>query len=155
MPTQDTVNAIKEVFPYLRVRGAKDAIKFYQDAFGGVETFRMEEPGGRIGHAQMTFGPMTVMLSDEHPEHGILSPLAFGGTGSSLHLHVANVDEMASRAVQLGAKLIMAPQDQFYGERTAKVLDPFGHEWMLGQHIEDVAPEEMQRRYEAMCGKPE
>jgi PhnB protein len=155
MSTQAATNTIEEVFPYLRVRGAKDAIKFYQDAFGAVETFRMEESGGRIGHAQMTFGPMTVMLSDEHPEHGILSPLAFGGTGSSLHLHVANVDEMASRAVALGATLIMAPQDQFYGERTAKILDPFGHEWMLGQHIEDVAPDEMQRRYEAMCGKSE
>src|SRR5262245_50893984 len=119
-------SSIQEVFPYLRVRGAKDAIKFYNQVFGAEETFRIEEPSGRIGHVQLKFGPVTVMLSDEYPERGILSPLAFGGTGSSLHVHVANVDALTKRAVEMGAKLLMAPQDQPHGERMSKVVDPFG-----------------------------
>ena len=145
-----TDNTIREVFPYLRVRGANAAIAFYIKAFGAEEQFRLVEPSGRVGHAQLWFGSFTVMLSDEYPEYGIQGPEAFGGTGSSVHLHVEDVDAMTKQAVEAGAKIIMEPKDQFYGERTSKVLDPFGHEWLLGSHIEDVAPEEMQRRFTAM-----
>lgn len=145
--------AIQQVVPYLRVRGAAAAIDFYQRAFEAQEIFRLTEPGGRIGHAELRVGPAVIMLSDEYPEMGIQSPLAFGGTGLSLHLHVDNVDALTERAVAAGATLLMKPQDQFYGERSAKVLDPFGHEWYLGQHIEDVSPEEMQRRFNAMMGQ--
>ena len=113
----------------------------------------MSEPGGRIGHAQLKLGAGVVTLADEHPERGILSPLAFGGTGSMLHLHVSDVDDMTKRAVEAGAKILVEPKNQFYGERSSKVLDPFGHQWMLGQHLEEVSPEEMQRRYTALLSK--
>ncbi|TWT77746.1 Glyoxalase-like domain protein [Posidoniimonas polymericola] len=92
------------------------------------------------------------MLSDEYPEYGVHGPQAFGGTGSSVHLHVDDVDALSAQAVAAGATLLMEPADQFYGERSAKLLDPFGHEWLLGSPIEDVSPEEMQRRFDEMCG---
>ncbi|WP_372894238.1 VOC family protein [Stieleria sp.] len=145
-----STNKIIDVFPYLRVRNANAAIEFYQSVFGATEEFRLAEPSGRIGHAQLKFGSYTVMISDEYPEYGIQSPEAFGGSGASIHLHVADVDAMTQRAVDAGAKLVMAPKDQFYGERAAKVLDPFGHEWLLGSAIEQVSSEEMQRRFTAM-----
>ena len=141
---------IHEVFPYLRVRDASAAIEFYKTAFGAEEGFRLTEPSGRVGHAELKFGPAVVMVSDEYPEHGIEGPHASGCTGSSIHLHVEDVDAATKQAVDAGAKIIMEPKDQFYGERTSKVLDPFGHEWFLGSHIEDVSPEEMQRRFNAM-----
>lgn len=144
------VNQIREAFPYLRVRDASAAIEFYKRAFGAVEEFRLSEPSGRIGHAQLKFGSFTVMLSDEYPEFGIQGPEAFGGTGSSVHLHVEDVDAMTQQAVDAGATLIMEPKDQFYGERASKVVDPFGHEWLLGSHVEDVSHEEMQRRFTQM-----
>lgn len=145
-----STNKIHEVFPYLRVRGAAKAIEFYKQAFGATEKFRLTEPSGRIGHAELDFGPFVVMVSDEYPEYGIHGPEKFGGTGSSIHLHVEDVDRMTQQAVDAGAKLVMEPKDQFYGERAAKILDPFGHEWLLGSQIEEVTPEEMQRRYDAM-----
>lgn len=144
---------IKELFPYLRVRNAAAAIEFYGKAFGATEVFRLSEPAGRVGHAELKFGAFTVMLSDEYPEYGIQGPEAFGGTGSSIHLHVDDVDAVTQQAVAAGAKLVMEPKDQFYGERAAKVLDPFGHEWLLGSQIEAVSPAEMQRRFSAMFGE--
>lgn len=143
-------NVIHEVFPYLRVRDAKAAIEFYKTAFGAVEDFRLTEPSGRVGHAELKFGGIKVMVSDEYPEYGIHGPQESVPTGSAIHLHVEDVDAMTKQAVDIGAKLVMAPKDQFYGERSSKVLDPFGHEWLLGSHIEDVSPEEMQRRFDAM-----
>lgn len=138
---------ISEVFPYLRVSNAAAAIDFYQRAFGAVEQFRLTEPSGRIGHAELKFGALTVMLSDEFPEYGIFGPKHFGGSGSAIHLHVATVDQMTEQATSAGAEVLMPPTDMFYGERAAKVRDPFGHEWLLGSRIEDVSPEELQRRY--------
>jgi len=143
---------ILEVFPYLRVRNAAAAIEFYKQVFGATEVMRLTEPSGRVGHAELRFGAATVMVSDEYPEYGIQGPEAFGGTGSSIHLHVDDVDDLTTRAVTAGAKLVMEPKDQFYGERSSKVLDPFGHEWLLGSQIEDVTPQEMQRRFSEMCG---
>lgn len=143
-------NKIHEAFPYLRVRDASAAIEFYKRAFGAVEEFRLSEPSGRVGHAELKFGSFTVMVSDEYPEYGIQGPDAFGGTGSSVHLHVEDVDAMTKQAESAGAKVIMEPKDQFYGERASKVLDPFGHEWLLGSSIEEVSPAEMQRRFNAM-----
>lgn len=143
-------NQIHEAFPYLRLRNASAAIDFYIRAFGAEEKFRLSEPDGRIGHAELQFGAFTVMISDEYPEYGILGPQAIGGTGSSIHLHVADVDALTNQAERAGAKVIMPPKDQFYGERASKVLDPFGHEWLLGSQIEDVTPGEMQRRFTAM-----
>ncbi len=147
---------IHAVFAYLRVRDADGAIEFYKRAFGAVEVFRLTEPSGRIGHAEMRFGTSTVMLSDEYPEYGIQGPEAFGGTGSSVHLHVDDVDSMTKQAEDAGASVSMQPKDQFYGERSSKVVDPFGHEWLIGSPIEDVTPEEMQRRFNEMCsGDPD
>ncbi len=143
-------NEILEAFPYLRVRDANAAIEFYKRAFGVVEEFRLCEPSGRIGHAEMKFGSITIMISDEYPELGILGPSSDRPTGVSMHLHVDDVDAMTQRAVLAGARLTMTPTDQFYGERSSKVVDPFGHEWYLGSKIEDVTREEMQRRFTAM-----
>ncbi|MCG6156628.1 VOC family protein [Rubinisphaera margarita] len=141
---------IREAFPYLRVANAAAAIDFYQKAFGATEKLRLSEPGGRIGHAELLFGEFVVMISDEYPEFGIHGPQHFGGTGSSVHLHVDNVDALVQQAEAAGAEVIMPPRDQFYGERAGKVKDPFGHEWLIGSQIEEVSPEEMQRRFTAM-----
>lgn len=141
---------IHEAYPYLRVRDAGAAIDFYVRAFGAVEKYRLTEPSGRIGHAELLFGTMTVMLSEEYPEMGIIGPVSLGGTTFSVHLHVDDADAMIARAVKAGATLVRAPSDQFYGERGGTVRDPFGHEWLVGHEIEKVTPEEMQRRYTAM-----
>ncbi|GMV59157.1 MAG: glyoxalase [Betaproteobacteria bacterium] len=141
---------IHELFPYLHVADAAAAIDFYVRAFGVREKFRLTEPSGRIGHAELEFGPMTLMLSEEYPEYGIRGPQAIGGTSVTIHLHVGNADAMIERAVQEGATLEMAPQDQFYGERSGCIRDPFGHRWNIGHSIEEVAPAEMQRRYTAL-----
>jgi len=144
---------IHEVYPYLRVHSAAQAIDFYARAFGAEELFRLTEPGGRIGHAELKLGPTTVMLADEYPEHGIRGPHALGGTTFSLHLHVDDVDSAFERALAAGATALRPLQDQFYGERSGTVRDPFGHEWLLGGQIESVTPEEMQRRYTALFEK--
>lgn len=148
-------NAIREVFPYLRTRNAAEAIDFYARAFGAVEDFRLTEPGGRIGHAELKFGDVTIMVSDEYPEFGIQGPAESAAPGSAIHLHVDDVDAMTKQAVAAGAKVIMEPMDQFHGERASKVLDPFGHEWLLGSQIEEVSREEMQRRFTAMFSDAE
>jgi uncharacterized glyoxalase superfamily protein PhnB len=140
---------VQEIYPYLRVHSTSDAIEFYCRAFGAQELFRLTAPGGRIGHAQIKIGPATVMLGDEYPERGVRGPLALGGTTVAIHLHVADVDGAFRQAVSAGAAVIMPPKDQFWGERIAIVRDPFGHEWLLGGHLESVTPEEMQRRYTA------
>jgi PhnB protein len=139
---------IHELFPYLRVKSAAQAIEFYKQAFGATEKFRLTEPSGRIGHAELNFGAAVVMLSDEYPELGLRGPQPDGGTTSSIHLHVDNCDAMIRRAVELGAKLTREPKDQFYGERSGTVRDPFGHDWLIGHHLEDVSTDEMQRRYD-------
>jgi uncharacterized glyoxalase superfamily protein PhnB len=142
--------AIHELFAYLRIKDAAKAIDFYQQAFGAREKYRLSEPGGRIGHAELDFGGTTLMLSDEFPEYDIRGPQSIGGTSFTIHLHVDDADALIRRAVAAGATLVRPPQDQFYGERSGTVRDPFGHEWNIGHEIEKVAPEEMQRRYDAM-----
>jgi PhnB protein len=140
---------IQHAYPYLCVRGAAAAIDFYTRVFGATEGFRLTEPAGRIGHAELKLGPTTLMLADEYPELGIRSPQAFGGTGTTIHLHVDDVDALARRAVEAGATVVRGPVDCDHGERQCRIRDPFGHEWLLGQEIESVPPEEMQRRFEA------
>ena len=141
---------IREVFAYLRVRKAPEAIDYYKKAFGAVEKFRLTEPGGRVGHAELDFGGVTMMLSDEYPELGIRGPESIGGTSISIHLHVDDADETLRSAVAAGGTLVREPQDQFYGERSGTVRDPYGHEWNVGHEIEKVEPAEMQRRYTKM-----
>ena len=140
--------SIHELFAYLRVHDAGATIAFYQQAFGATEKFRLTEPSGRIGHAELDFGGTCLMLSDEYPEYEVFGPKHFGGTSMSIHLHVENADAMIARAVQAGAQIVRAAKDEFYGERSGSVRDPFGHEWLIGHSIEEVSPAEMQRRYD-------
>jgi PhnB protein len=142
--------AIHQLFAYLRVKNAGKAIEFYTRALGAKEKFRLTEPSGRIGHAELDFGGTTLMLSEEYPELGFVGPETLGGTSISIHLHVDDCDTLIRHAVSEGAKLVREPSDAFYGERSGTVRDPFGHEWMIGHEIERVAPEEMQRRYDAL-----
>jgi uncharacterized glyoxalase superfamily protein PhnB len=141
---------IHEVYPYLRVHDAAAAIDFYSRAFDAQEQFRLTEPSGRIGHAEIKIGSATVMLADENPSGGIHGPRSLGGTTFSIHLHVADVDQAYRQALSAGATIVRPLQNQFYGERSGSVRDPFGHEWLLGGQIEHVTPEEMQRRYTAL-----
>jgi len=141
---------IHELFAYLCVHDTAQAIAFYGAAFGAKEKFRLIEPGGRIGHAELDFGGTTVMVCDEFPEYGIKGPHACNGTPVTIHLHVDDADALIQRALNAGAALEMAPSDAFYGERSGVVRDPFGHRWNIGHSIEDVTPQEMQRRYTRM-----
>ncbi|GAB4561931.1 MAG: VOC family protein [Rhizobacter sp.] len=141
-------NAIHELYAYLCVPDTQRAIDFYTEAFGAQELYRLTEPSGRIGHAELQMGPSAVlMLSDQFPEYGITAPPPEGLSGMVIHLHVDDSDAMGRQAVASGATMLSEPADQFYGERSCKVRDPFGHTWLLGHSIEKVAPEEMQRRY--------
>lgn len=142
--------SIQEMFAYLHLENAAEAIEFYTKAFGAKEKFRLAEPSGRIGHAELDFGGTTLMVSDEFPEFGIKSPSSLGGSGVSIHLHVDDADEVIRRAAAAGAEIEREPEDHFYGERSGVVRDPYGHRWNIGHHIEEVATDEMQRRYTEM-----
>ncbi|MCI0622468.1 MAG: VOC family protein [Acidobacteria bacterium] len=145
---------VHELFACLHVRDAAKAIEFYGKAFGAKEKFRLTEPSGRIGHAELDFDGTTLMLADEFPEYNIKGPQAIGGTSVTIHIHVDNADEVIRRAVNAGAEIEMEPKDEFYGERSGCVRDPFGHRWNVGHSIAEVSPAEMQRRYtEMMKGK--
>jgi uncharacterized glyoxalase superfamily protein PhnB len=143
---------VHELFPYLCVRDTAQAIEFYRDVFGATEKFRLNEPGGRIGHAELQFGEMTLMLCDEYPEYGIHQPDPTAGSSVTLHAHVDDADAVIERALAAGATLLMPAKDQFYGERSGVFRDPFGHRWNVGHSIEEVTPEEMQQRYDAVAG---
>ena len=138
---------IHETLAYLTVHDAKAAIDFYSRAFGAKEKFRLTEPGGRIGHAQLDFGGTTVLLAEEYPELDALGPLSRGGTTVRMHLHVDDCDAVIAQAETCGAEVIRPAQDQFYGERSGNIRDPFGHVWLVGHALEELPPEEMQRRY--------
>lgn len=139
--------------PYLCVAGAADAIAFYVRAFGAIETMRLAEPDGRIGHAEITIGGAPLMLSDEYPEEGVQSPKTIGGTPVAIHVYVADVDALAERAAAAGATIVRPVADQFYGDRSTTLLDPFGHRWFFATRKEEVGNEEMQRRYDALMAK--
>ncbi|WP_245615723.1 VOC family protein [Afifella pfennigii] len=139
--------------PYLVVRGAARAIDFYTTAFGADEMFRMTDPSDdRIGHAELTIAGSVVMLADEYPDFGAVSPDALGGSAVTLHMATQAVDEDVARAAEAGATVLRPPTNQSFGERTALLLDPFGHRWMLAQKIEEVAPDEMQARWNEETG---
>jgi PhnB protein len=141
---------ILEMYPYIRVKNAAHAIDFYKAAFGVTEKFRIVESSGRIGHCELEFGGAVLMLSDEYPEYDIRGPESVGATTFCVHLHVDDADRAVARAVEAGAQVIRPLQDRPHGERSGAVRDPFGHEWLIGHSIEEVTPEEMQRRYEAL-----
>jgi PhnB protein len=148
MATKSTKSAAGALSPYLIVKGAARAIDFYTRCFGARELFRLCDPGGdRIGHAELEVGTGRLMLADEYPDFGALSPPTVGGTPVSLHLYVADVDGTVAEAVEAGATVLRPVKDEFFGDRTGLVMDPFGHRWHLSTRREEVSPEEMQKRW--------
>lgn len=141
------------VTPYLIVRDAARAIDFYRDAFGATEIMRMPGPGGKLMHAEIRIGDSVVMLADEFPEMDVLGPESRGGCTSSILLYVPEVDSAYARALSAGAKELRPLQNQFWGDRMGTVTDPFGHNWSLASHVEDVTEEEMQRRFAALMSQ--
>ena len=137
--------------PYLIVDGAAAAIDYYKKAFGATELFRMEH-GGKIGHAEMKIGDSPFMLSDEHPERGYRGPKAIGGSAVGLMIYVEDCDTIFKQAIDAGGTEKYAVKDQFYGDRSCKLIDPSGHKWFFATHVEDVAPDELQRRAQKVCG---
>jgi PhnB protein len=151
-PAKPVPDGYGAVTPYLIVRGGKRAIDFYVTALGAKEMYRLEDPKGRIGHAELALGSGRLMLADEHPEMGIVGPESIGGYPLSLHLYVDDVDRTAERFVAAGGKVVREVADQFYGDRGGKFEDPFGHVWWLATHREDVSPDEIQRRAAKLFG---
>ena len=138
---------VEAVFPYLCVSDASAASVFYQQAFHAAELFRLVEPSGRVGHMELKIGQTTVMFCEAFPEFGIACPPPSGARSHQLHLHVDDADAVIAQALKAGATLEQPAQNQFFGERSGSVLDPFGHRWLIGHEIETISPEEMQRRY--------
>jgi PhnB protein len=141
------------VTPYLIIKKAAEAIEFYKKAFGATELFRIDQPDGKIGHAEIKIGDSPIMLSDEFPEMGHRGPQSLGGSPVSIMLYVEDVDIVVNRATTAGAKLDRPVEDKFYGDRTGSLTDPFGHIWHVGTHKEDVSPQEMEKRAAAAAGK--
>jgi len=136
--------------PYLRLKRGVEALAFYQKALNATEVSRLIMADGRLGHAEIRIGDSVIMLSDEFPEMNIVGPESLGGTSAAFMLYVPDADAMVRQAVAAGATIVMEVADQFYGDRCGKIKDPFGHEWMISTHIEDVPHEEAKRRLAAM-----
>ncbi|MEE9425641.1 MAG: VOC family protein [Methylococcales bacterium] len=153
-----TVKPIPESFhsvtPYLSIKGATEALEFYKRAFNAKEMFRLPAPNGDIGHADILIGNSHIMLSDQCEESPIPSPQALGGSPVGLYVYVDDVDMLFEQAINAGATEIKPVEDQFYGDRTGTLEDPFGHIWFLATHKEDLTPEEVNKRAEALF-KPE
>lgn len=137
------------ITPYLCIKDAAKALDFYKEAFGAEELFRMAQPDGRIGHAEIQIGDSRLMIADECPDMEFRSPQAYGGSPIGIHLYVEDVDATVNKALVAGAKLVKQVSDQFYGDRNGAVEDPFGHRWFISTHIEDLSPDEIGRRLEA------
>ncbi len=150
MPVKPIPEGYHSVTPYLIIDGATAALDYYKKVFGATEIMRFDAPGGKIGHAEIKIGDSPIMLADECPERGYRSPKSFGGTPVSMMLYVTDVDAVFKHAVAAGAKIEQAVTNQFYGDRTGTIEDPFGHKWTVGTHVEDVSPEEMKRRMAAL-----
>jgi PhnB protein len=144
-PIPDGYHAIT---PYLIVRDARRALDFYARAFGAKELYRLEQPDGRVGHAELQIGDSRVMLADEFPEMGVRSPTTVGGSPVTIHLYVEDVDAVVARAAAAGATITRPVSDQFYGDRNGGLTDPFGHVWYVATHVEDVPEDELRRRAE-------
>jgi PhnB protein len=138
------------VTPYMIVRNAARAIEFYKQAFGAVEKGVMKSPDGKVAHAELQIGDSIIMLGDEFPEMGALSPQATGGAGMGLHIYLDDVDSAFDRAVKAGAKVEMPVADMFWGDRYGKLADPFGHKWSIGTHKKDVSMDEMEQAMKQM-----
>jgi PhnB protein len=154
MQVKPIPNGYHTVTPYLVVKDAASAIDFYKKAFGATELFRMAGPHGRVMHAEIKIGNSPIMMADECPEMRTRSPQSVGGSPVSMYLYVEDVDALFSQAVAAGAKVTRPVKDQFYGDRSGGLEDPFGHVWYVATHKEDVPPEEIHRRFEAAMKQP-
>ena len=146
MSVQPIPEDYPRVTPYLIIDGASDAIDFYTKVLGAQERMRMPGPDGKLGHAELQLGNSVIMLADEFPDMGAVGPKSVGGTPVTLHVYVEDVDSVFANAVASGAKEIRAVENQFYGDRSGQFEDPFGHQWNVASHVEDVPPEEMEKR---------
>ena len=146
MKTKPIPKGYHAVTPYLSVQGAASAIAFYKKAFGAKEVMRMPGPGGTIGHAEIQIGDSRIMLADEFPEMNFRGPRAVGGTPVNIHLYVQDADKIAKKAVAAGAKLLRPVAEQFYGDRSGSLEDPFGHIWHIATHVEDIPMKELKKR---------
>ncbi len=149
MPVSPIPEGYHSVTPYLILKDAAAAIEFYKKAFDAVELLRMEAPGGKIGHAEIKIGDSPVMLADEFPDMGYKGPESLGGTSVSLMVYVDDVDKSYPRAIAAGGKEMRPLQNQFYGDRSGTLIDPFGHVWTISTHVEDLSEEEVAKRAEA------
>ncbi len=138
------------ITPYLGIKGAAEAIAFYQRAFNAIEQFRLVAPDGSIGHAEIRLGDSVIMLADSCADAAFRSPQELNGSTIGLHLYVDDVDALFAQAVKAGASVVSPVQDQFYGDRNGTLKDPFGHVWFLATHKEELTPEEINQRAEAM-----
>lgn len=141
-----------QLMPYLIVDGAAAAIDFYTRVFDATERMRMAGPGGKLGHAEIQIGDAVVMLADENPEMDIRGPAAIGGTSVHIHVYVEDADAVFERAVRAGARPLRPVEKQFYGDRSGRFEDPYGHRWNVATHVEDVPEDEMQRRAAELAG---
>lgn len=139
--------------PYLTIRGADDAIAFYQRVFGAEVALRLNEPNGRVLHCQLQVGPASFMLTEERPQIGALSPLSIGGSSTTVTLYFPDCDAVIQRALDAGAKPQMPLMDQFWGDRAGGIVDPFGHQWMIATHKEDLTPAQLAERLQAMMSQ--
>jgi PhnB protein len=146
MAVQPVPDGYPRVTPYLHVDGAHAAIDFYTKVLGARERMRMPAPGGRIGHAELEVGDSVIMLADEFPDMNVLGPKSVGGTPVTIHVYVEDADAAFERAVKEGAKSQRPVENQFYGDRSGQFEDPFGHIWNVATHVEDVPPDEMEKR---------
>jgi PhnB protein len=149
MPVQPIPGEFRGATPMLAIRGAAEAIEFYKRAFGAVEVMRLNDPQGMVAHAEIKIGGALVMLAEEHPDYN-RSPQTLGGTSVVVMIYVEDVDAVFQRAIDAGAKVVFPLRDQFYGDRSGRLEDPFGHMWIFSTHIDDVPAEEMQRRFDAL-----
>jgi PhnB protein len=140
-----------QVTPYLYVDGAAAAIEFYEKVLGAKERMRMPGPDGKLGHAELELGNGLIMLADEHPDMGIRSPKAIGGTPMAISVYVEDADQVFNAAIEGGAKELRPVENQFYGDRSGQFEDPWGHHWSVATHVEDVPPEEMEKRAAALA----
>jgi len=153
MPAKPIPEGYHSVTPYLIVKGGVQALEFYKKAFGAEELFRMPVPDGKIGHAEFKIGDSIIMLADEYPDMGYKSPQAYGGSPIGLMIYVKDVDAQFPKALAAGGKVLKPLQDQFYGDRSGTLTDPFGHVWTISTHKEDLSPEEIDRRHKEFMKK--
>jgi PhnB protein len=153
MSVQAVPKGYHTITPFMTVRDAARAIEFYKQAFGAKEKGVMKGPEGKVMHAELVIGDSTIMLADEFPEFGSLSPQSIGGSGTGLHIYIEDVDSAFDRAVQAGATVEMPVADMFWGDRYGKLRDPFGHKWSIGTHKADLSMEEMKKGMDETMAK--